>query len=100
MLERKIEKVWEDNKEIICIVGGACLVIAGSRYLKNMKKLNALNHLIKKKEVMIMREAIKPRFPYNMPITEIKAALDKIEGAKYSDALATFVDGKHTIYIR
>lgn len=99
MFTRKVEKIWEDNKEVICFVGGVCLIIVGSKYLKHMKKLNSLNHLIKEKEVMVMRKAVNPILPRNMPIPEIKVALDKIEGATYFDALVARVDGKQYIYM-
>jgi len=100
MFTKKVEKIWEDNKEVICLVGGACLIIVGSKYLKHMKRLSTLNHLIKKEEIMVMKKAVDPRFPNDMPISEIKEALDKITGAQYSDALVTFVDGKRTLYVR
>lgn len=100
MFIKKVEEIWENNKEVICIVGGVCLVIAGSKYLKHMKRLNSINHLIKKEDAHIMVKTIVPMFPNDMPIPEIKAGLDKIEGAKYSDALIAFVNGKTTIFIR
>jgi len=100
MFTEKVEKIWEDNKEVICIVGGVCLVIAGSKYLRHMKRLNTLNHLIKKEQVMIMRQVAKPMFPNDMPIPEIKAALDKMGGTKYMDAIVATVDGRQTIYVR
>ena len=100
MFTRKVEKFWDDNKAVICFVGGTCLVIAGSRYLKHMKQLNKLNHLVKDGSVSIMRKVIDPMFPDDMPISEIKAALDKIDGAQYQDALVSLVNGKKTLYIR
>ena len=100
MLKKKIEKVWEDHKGVICFVGGTALVIVGGRYLKHLKKLNAIDHLLKSKQVMMMQKVIEPMFPNEMPIPEIKAALDKIEGAKYFDALAANVNGKGIIFIR
>lgn len=100
MLKKKIEKVWKDHKGVICFVGGTALVIVGSRYLKHIKKLNVLNHLVQKEDITILSKVKLPMFPDDMPIPEIKAALDKIEGAKYADALVALVDGKKTLYIR
>lgn len=96
----KVEKIWDENKGVICLVGGACLVIGGSRYLRHIRHLNALDNMVKDGSISLMRKVVDPMFPDNMPISEIKAGLDKIEGAKYYDALVAVVNGQRTIYIR
>lgn len=100
MFTNKVEKVWNEHKGIICFVGGTALVIVGGRYLKHLKKLSALNHLVQKEGTAILTDVKLPMFPNNMPIPEIKAALDKIEGAKYFDALAATFNGENIIFIR
>lgn len=100
MFTEKVEDFWEKNKVTICLLGGACLVIAGSKSLRHIKKLNALHNMINDGSISVMKRVVRPLFPNDMPISEIKAALDKIEGAEYADALVTFVEGKRTIYIR
>lgn len=96
----KVEKIWDENKGVICFVGGICLVVVGSKYLKHIKKLNALDKSVKNGSVSLLTKVVNPRFSDDMPIPEIKAALDKIEGAMYTDALVAWVDGHKYIYIR
>ena len=100
MIANKVKKFWEEYKAPICVVGGICIAIGGYKYIKHIKKLNALDHALKNGSARLMTKVLDPTFPDDMSISEIKAALDKIEGARYSDALAASYNGENKIFIR
>ena len=47
MIANKVKKFWEEYKAPICVVGGICIAIGGYKYIKHIKKLNALDHVLK-----------------------------------------------------
>lgn len=98
MLKRKFKKSFEENRDQI-IVAGVFITLMGTGYVLGRKHQKALN--VKNiKNVVTLKKVAEPMFPTNMPISEIKDILSKVEGAKFFDALVTNIDGVQRLIVR
>ena len=99
MLSKKLKKNWEENKRVYIAAG----LLVGFGFVlgaKAQRKIDVKNVAEGLKDVVMFEREVHPMFPTTMSIPEIKEALLKIDGATFSDALVSTVNGIQYIHIK
>ena len=101
MLKEKIQRSFEEHKDIYIAVGVGLAVGVGVLIGAKVQRKIDIKALTKGLEdAVIFTKSAEPMFPVTMSIAEIKEALTKIEGAEFFDALVANVNGRQSIIIR
>lgn len=89
-IKEKTKKIWEDHKCFICYSAGVVVAAGG---------ILAVQKILGKDGVTFVKMK-KPMFSIEMPISEIKEALSKMDGVVFYDSLVATINGATRLYIR
>lgn len=91
----------EEKQEMVLVIGVGVAFLTGV-FLGSKLQYKVDAAIVRKslKGAAIFKPNPKPMFPDTMPLSEIKEALSKIDGAVVQEAIVTTVNGIQSIIVR